>query len=210
MKIILASSNAGKEKEFKKLLSKHEIINYNKIIEPFEIDESGDSFASNALIKANAVFLAIKEQNPKALKNSAVLSDDSGISVSALNWAPGIYSARYSADLVANPNEQSNRDKLKSELKRLNLASSPAFYTAALGLVCSFGAYVAHGFMYGEAIDEERGDQGFGYDFMFIPSGFDKTIGQLPPELKEQLSHRSKALANIIPVINMLEKKYKE
>lgn len=205
MKIILASSNAGKLKEFEKMLKKYEIINFSDIIPSFDIEENGSDFASNALIKARAVYEAIKKQKPEALKNACVLSDDSGISVEALGFAPGIYSARYSSDVVAKPTEASNRAKLKNELEKAGVFSSPAFYTAALALICPFGEYVAHGFMYGEAIAEQRGEHGFGYDFMFIPKGYEHTIGELNGAIKEKISHRSQAVENLKPVLKMLE-----
>ena len=148
MKIILATSNAGKLKEFKSLLAPHEIIAYSEILEPFEIIEDENSFAKNAKIKAKAVYNALLKafdgaKNPlldeckSAWQNGdlAVLSDDSGISVEALNGEPGIFSARYSSDICAKPTPASNRAKMIAKLNELNLKSSRAFYTAALALI---------------------------------------------------------------------------
>ena len=141
MTIILASSNAGKLREFKDFLKDFEVRNYSEFIAPFEIEENGADFKENALIKAHAVYKALKSQNPEALKNAIILSDDSGISVKALDGAPGIYSARYSCDLVEHPTEASNRAKLKSELDKKGVFSSPAFYTAAIAAISDIGGF---------------------------------------------------------------------
>ena len=95
MKIILASSNSHKLKEFKVLLNDYEIYSSNDFIAPFEIEENGKSFKENAKIKSLAVFKALKNE---VQENYIVLSDDSGICVDALGGAPGIYSARYSLE----------------------------------------------------------------------------------------------------------------
>ncbi|MDD7703315.1 non-canonical purine NTP pyrophosphatase [Campylobacter sp.] len=209
MTIILASSNAGKLREFKDFLKDFEVRNYSEFIAPFEIEENGADFKENALIKARAVYKALKSQNPKALKNAIILSDDSGISVKALDGAPGIYSARYSCDLVEHPTEASNRAKLKSELDKKGVFSSPAFYTAAIAAISDIGGFsecVELGFMHGSAIADERGENGFGYDFMFIPQGYELTIGQLSAQIKEALSHRTQALRAILPHLKALAK----
>ena len=211
MRIILASSNAGKEREFKELLRGFEVINYSQIIAPFEIDENGADFEQNAIIKARAVFEAIKAQKPSQLENSVVLSDDSGISVEILGGAPGIFSARYSKDITPNPSEASNRAKLKNELEKKGVFSSPAFYTAAIAVIgqCEKKSVCecVLDFMHGSVIADERGNNGFGYDFMFIPNGYENTIGELSKEIKEKLSHRSKAAAKILPILEKLSQK---
>lgn len=209
MRVILASSNAGKLREFKDFLKGFEVRNYSEFIAPFEIEENGADFKENALIKARAVYNTLKSRNPDALKNAVVLSDDSGISVEALDGAPGIYSARYSNDIVERPTESSNRAKLKSELDKKGVFSSPAFYTAAIAAISDIGGFseiCELGYMHGEAIADERGDNGFGYDFMFIPTGYELTIGQLSAETKETLSHRTQALRAILPHLKALAK----
>lgn len=214
MRIILASSNAGKEREFKELFEDFLVVSYSTIITPFDIEENGKDFQENAIIKAQAVYEVIKAQKPSELDNSVVLSDDSGISVEALDGAPGIYSARYSSDIVANPTEASNRAKLKSELDKKGIFTSPAFYTAAIAVVgdiCGkFTSQCVLGYMHGAAIAEERGKNGFSYDFMFIPEGFNETIGELSAQIKVELSHRSKAAALIKPILNDLASKMKD
>ena len=185
MKIILATSNKGKVKEIQKSFDMFEVVPFDEIIEPFEIEENGSSFKENAIIKAKAVYEAIDD------KDAIVLSDDSGISVPILGNEPGIKSARYAGD---NASAKDNLYKLINELKKRDIKKTPAFYTAAIALVTKDSVFSVHGWMYGDVISEARGENGFGYDPMFIPEGFDKTLGELDENIKKELSHRSKAL----------------
>jgi len=185
MKLVLATSNKGKVKEIKALCEDFEVIPYSELIEEFEIVEDGDSFKENALIKARAVFKALNDEN------LIVMADDSGISVEALGGKPGIYSARYAGKNAA---DKDNLYKLIEDIKDKNITSSPAYYTAAIAIVTKDMEYAVHGWMYGEAINKAVGEGGFGYDPMFIPLGYDKTLGELDDEIKKSLSHRAKAL----------------
>lgn len=192
MKIVLATSNKDKVKEIKEFYKEFEIYALSEVIEPFYIDETGTTFKENALIKSRCVYEKLCQ---KGLENEFVsLSDDSGISLPILGGEPGIYSARYSSDLVDKPTDKTNREKLISKIKALNLGTTPAFYTACIAISSKFGDFTTHGFMHGDAIADERGENGFGYDFMFIPNGFNKTISQLDMDTKLKLSHRSKGL----------------
>ena len=191
MKIVLATSNRGKMRELKEAMSEYEIINYNEVIEPFEIIENGDSFKENALIKANAVYKKLED------KNVIVLADDSGISLPILNNKPGIHSARFAG---ANATSEDNMLKVIDELKKRKIKKTKAFYTASIAIVSKKGESTVHGWMYGDVIDEYRGSKGFGYDPIFIPKGFDKTLGELPNKVKQELSHRTKAI-NLIKKI---------
>lgn len=201
MKILLATSNADKVKEIKEFFAEYEIYALGEVLDPFEIDECGTSFKQNALIKVRAVHEALKSENLQS--EFFVLSDDSGICVDALGGAPGIFSARFSG---SGATDASNREKLASELGALNLDSSPAHYTAAIALKCDLGEFCTHGFMHGTAITQQRGRNGFGYDFMFIPRGFDRTIGELPAAVKFEISHRTKGLALMRILLKNLEK----
>lgn len=185
MKLILATSNKGKVREIKALCKDFEVIPYSELMEEFEIVEDGADFKENALIKARAVFKALNEED------IVVIADDSGISVDVLDGKPGIYSARHAGK---NANDKDNLYKLIQDIKDKNVTSSPAHYTAAIAIVTKNSEYVVHGWMYGTAIAEAIGDGGFGYDPMFIPLGYDKSLGQLDDEVKKKLSHRSKAL----------------
>ncbi|WP_041963127.1 non-canonical purine NTP pyrophosphatase [Sulfurospirillum cavolei] len=185
MRIILATSNQGKVREFQAWIGEHEVLAYSDVIEPFEIEETGLSFKENALIKARAVYERLGD------KNVTVLSDDSGISVPALGGIPGIYSARFAG---ANAGAKENLNKLIQTLKDNALTKTPAFYTAAIALVCAKGEFCVHGWMHGEAIAGARGNNGFGYDPMFIPEGYEQTLGELDESVKKAFSHRARAL----------------
>jgi len=193
MKIVIASGNKGKIKEIKQILDNFEIIPYTDLIEQFEIEENGKTFKENAIIKAKV----IQEKLPEFI----VLADDSGISVPVLGNAPGIYSARYAGE---GANDKDNLNKLINELKKRNIKKTPAFYTAAIALATPYGVFSTHGFMRGEVIDEARGNKGFGYDPMFIPKGFNKTLGELDDNIKQSISHRSKALELAKKILNLL------
>ena len=203
MKIVLATNNMDKVREIKAYYTEFEVVALKEICKPFEIEENGISFYENAMIKARAVYARVKELG---LENEYIaLSDDSGISVDALGGRPGIYSARYSGESAT---DASNRAKLITELNKLGLSQSNAFYTACIGICSKFGEYGVHGFMHGKVIDKELGSSGFGYDFMFIPSGFDKTVGQLDESIKLQISHRSKGLRLTKPVLRVISRYY--
>ncbi len=188
MKIILASGNQGKIREIQAYCSKHEVLPYSQIINSFDIIEDGKTYQENALIKAKSIYDKIK---PYIDDKFVVLSDDSGITVPKLGNIPGIYSARYAGE---NASDKENLHKLINELKINNIKKTPAYYTAAMAIVTDKGEFSVHGWMHGDVIDEARGDKGFGYDPMFIPQGFDKTLGELDEQIKQKLSHRSKAL----------------
>jgi XTP/dITP diphosphohydrolase len=194
MKIVLASSNKGKVKEIKEILSDYEIIPYTDLIEPFKIEENGKTFKENAIIKAKSV--------AEKLPDFIVMADDSGISVPALGGVPGIYSARFAGD---GASDKDNLYKLIDELKKRNITKTPAFYTAAIAIASPYGIFTTHGFMRGEVIDDARGDKGFGYDPMFIPSGFDKTLGELDESIKQKISHRYKALKLADKILKVIE-----
>lgn len=200
MKILLATSNEDKVKEIKQYLSDFEVLALNEVMQSFEIIEDGQSFKQNALIKARAVYEKLSQEQKEEF---IVLSDDSGISVKELNYEPGIYSARYSQE----GSDKANRLKLINKLKEKNLKQSEAFYTACLGILSKFGEFSVHGFMHGKVIDEQRGENGFGYDFIFIPNSYDKTLSELPKEVKLQISHRSKALELSKVILNNINKK---
>jgi XTP/dITP diphosphohydrolase len=185
LKIVLATSNKGKVREIKELCKEYEVVPYSELIEEFEIIEDGDTFKENALIKARAVFNALNDDSV------IVLSDDSGISVDVLDGKPGIYSARHAGE---NANSVDNLNKLIDDIKEKNVKSSPAHYTAAIAIVTKNSEFSVHGWMYGNVITEAKGTNGFGYDPIFVPLGFDKTLGELDEDVKKNLSHRSKAL----------------
>jgi len=194
MKIVLATGNKGKIREFKHMC-RDEVVGFNELLGEFDIIEDGDTFAKNALIKARTIY-------DKLGDDYLVISDDSGISLPILDGEPGIFSARYAGE---NATDKENLYKLIENIRAKKLKSTPAYYTAAIAIVSKHGEYVVHGWMYGDTIVESRGDGGFGYDPMFIPEGFNKTLGELDDETKKELSHRSKALNLARRIIKVLQ-----
>lgn len=185
MKIILATSNKGKVKEFQSWIDEYEVVPFSDMMTPFEIEETGTTFKENALIKARAVYEKLED------KSHIVLSDDSGISVPLLGGIPGIYSARYAG---VGASSADNLNKLIETLKAEGIEKTPAFYTAAIALVCAKGEFCVHGWMHGNALCEARGTNGFGYDPMFVPLGYTQTLGELDENVKKAFSHRACAL----------------
>ncbi|EAK0878045.1 RdgB/HAM1 family non-canonical purine NTP pyrophosphatase [Campylobacter coli] len=199
MKILLATSNKHKVVELKEILKEFKIYAFDEILTVFEIEENGNSFKENALIKARAVFNALNENQKNEF---IVLSDDSGICVDVLGGKPGIYSARFSG----KGDDKSNRDELVKQMGALGFKTSKAHYVAAIALVSLEGEWTVHGTMHGHVISTERGENGFGYDSLFIPKGFDKTLAELSNDERNQLSHRFKALELARIVLKVLNK----
>ena len=197
MEIVIASGNRGKLKEIEAFLG-YKVTPFKEFLGNLEIEENGDTFAKNALIKAKAIKSRLSD-------DYIVIADDSGISIEALNWEPNIYSARYAG---VDASDKDNLQKVIDKLKQNGVKTSKAYYTAAIAIVSKYGEYVVHGWMHGKVIDTPKGDNGFGYDPIFIPEGFDKTLGQLDEKIKLNLSHRSKALNLAKPIIEMLKDKY--
>jgi len=212
MQLVLASGNKGKLREFRDMTG-GQIVPFGEIIGSLEIVEDGETFAANALIKARTIYDALvggqKDHvgrvplNPTKDKTNpyVVISDDSGISVPALGGEPGIYSARYAGE---DASDRDNLHKLIDTLRARGIERTPAYYTAAIAIVSARGTYVVHGWMHGEVIAQARGDRGFGYDPMFVPEGYDRTLGELDDEVKKGISHRSKALELARPIIGMV------
>ncbi|MEA3521440.1 MAG: RdgB/HAM1 family non-canonical purine NTP pyrophosphatase [Campylobacterota bacterium] len=195
MKLVLATSNQGKVREIKMMCKDHDVIPYSELIKPFEIIEDAPTFKGNALLKAHAVYNALGDED------AIVIADDSGISIDALDGAPGIYSARYAGK---DASDKDNLNKVVESLHVKNLKSSPAHYTAAIAIVGKEREFSVHGWMHGNVTSVPRGDHGFGYDPIFIPDGFDKTLGELDDDVKKELSHRSQALALVKVILQTL------
>lgn len=196
MKLVLATSNKGKVREIKQLCQEYEVVAYTDLINGFDIIEDGATFKENALIKARAVYNALNDENV------IVIADDSGISVDILDGRPGIFSARHAGE---NADDKANLKKLVEDVKAAGVDESNAHYTAAIAIVTKGKEFVVHGWMYGKVITEPKGEKGFGYDPMFIPSRYEKTLGELDDEVKKGLSHRSKALELAKTVLKTLE-----
>ncbi|MDQ1326101.1 MAG: dITP/XTP pyrophosphatase [Campylobacterota bacterium] len=201
MRLVLATGNKGKLREFKEMCQ-DEVVAFSALLGEMEIVEDGDTFGANALIKARTIYEKLIKEKP--LETHIVIADDSGISLPILGGVPGIYSARYAGEKAT---DKENLSKLIAALKEKGLERTSAYYTAAIAIVSGYGEYVVHGWMHGEAINEARGEKGFGYDPIFIPLGYDLTLGELDEEIKKKISHRAKAMKLAQPIVKMLKQK---
>jgi XTP/dITP diphosphohydrolase len=195
-RIIFATKNRGKVKEVVNILSgiDFEIISLADLDNSIEIEESADTFEGNAKIKADAVFKRFK---------IPVLADDSGISLEQLGGRPGVYSARYAGE---NATDEDNNNKLICELQNY-LEPHPAKYVCVSVYFDGKNFITGYGEIKGEIIKIPRGNNGFGYDPYFVPSGYSKTMAELPPEEKNSISHRAKAFNRLKERIKSLNKK---
>ena len=186
--IIFASNNQHKLEEVRRIFKLYKVLSLRDIGFTEEIVENGYSFQENATIKARAVMDFIKKNN---LKEFAVVSDDSGLCVKALNYEPGIMSARYSGG-----GDEANRQKLLSKL--ITIQDRTAYFQCFAVLLMPDGtSYVADGKTYGLITKEKIGDDSFGYDCIFWSDKLRKTFGQAKPEEKDSVSHRAIAMQKI-------------
>jgi non-canonical purine NTP pyrophosphatase (RdgB/HAM1 family) len=182
---VLATRNANKTREFRELLGgQFEIRDLSSFPEIEMPDEAGSTLAENAIVKA------ITASKHRHLYDGFVIADDSGLEVDALGGAPGIYSARYAGEPA---NDVANIGKLLRELRNIEKRSTRfrcAIALARAGKV--LGTF--DGVVEGTIVDLPRGKHGFGYDPIFQPTGFDETFGEMASDLKNQISHRAKAI----------------
>ncbi|WP_415399036.1 RdgB/HAM1 family non-canonical purine NTP pyrophosphatase [Synechococcus sp. W4D4] len=191
--LVIASGNAGKVREFSQLL---EDLGLNTQPQPegIEVEETGDTFAANARLKAEAVAQATGQW---------ALADDSGLSVDALGGAPGVHSARYAATDAARI------ERLLQELSAAGAqdpTSRSARFTAALALADPSGQVVleVEGHCPGQILTECRGAGGFGYDPIFFVPEAQLTFAEMPKALKAELGHRGRAFAALRPQLQAL------
>ncbi len=198
MKLLLATQNLGKYKEIKRML---EPLSVEVILpeEKLEVEEKGSSFLENAYLKAMAYFEKYK---------LPTLADDSGLVVPSLEGYPGVFSSRfYSIDWGGKEEVQTSEDQANiKKLLRLmrGLSDRKAYFKAVLCLVLKDGLGVfSEGLCEGEIAQAPRGSEGFGYDPIFIPEGYSKTIAELSPQEKDLISHRGKALRRLKEFIEL-------
>ena len=189
MKIVLGSSNPHKVKEINEIVKKH---NIEFILPPegFDPDETGKTFEENSLIKAKAAW---------ELSHTWSLADDSGLCIDALGGKPGIYSARY------EETPQKRIDRVLKELEGENRRD--AHFTCSMTLIAPDGsvALSCEGICEGSIVKSQRGLNGFGYDPIFLVKGDTRTMAELSEEEKNSISHRSRALAQVINYINSMK-----
>jgi len=188
MKLVLASSNAGKLVELRELLGDGFDLHVQSEFGVADADETGLSFIENAILKARHAARAT---------GLPALGDDSGLCVDALHGAPGLYSARYAG---THGNSEANIDKLLSELNGTDDAQRSARFVCVLALVRDADdpqPLIAEGVWPGRILRERRGSGGFGYDPVFFSPTHACSAAELPSEVKNRDSHRGLALAKL-------------
>jgi XTP/dITP diphosphohydrolase len=190
-KIVLATNNLGKVKEIQPFVEKHsiELIAQSELAVP-EVPETGLTFIENALIKA---------RHASKLTGLPAIADDSGILVKALNGSPGVYSARYAG---VNASSQENNTKLLNAMKNIDDRQA-YFYCVMVYLRYDTDPVpiVSHGIWNGSILNEITGEKGFGYDPLFYVPTHQCSAAQLPLEEKNKISHRGKALEQLLSLI---------
>ncbi len=185
MKLVLASHNQGKLQEFAQILESAvpglELVSYDGP-EPIE---DGTSYLENALIKARAAF---------AHTGLPSIADDSGIAVEILGGSPGIFTAIW----AGGRDNAANRQLLLAQLQDIRDENRAAAFVCTIALVSEHGEQSFTGVWPGRVAHEERGRFGHGYDPVFIPHGFEITAAEMPPEIKNSMSHRAMALQQLI------------
>lgn len=188
MKLVLASSNAGKLAELRELLGDGFELHAQSEFGVADADETGLSFVENAILKARHAARAT---------GLPALGDDSGLCVDALHGAPGLYSARYAGE---HGNSGANIDKLLRELDGVAEADRTARFACVLALVRDADdpqPLIAEGLWEGRILRERRGGNGFGYDPVFLDPENGVSAAELAPPIKNAISHRGRALAEL-------------
>lgn len=185
-RLVVATHNSGKARELAEILNgRFELVAAGQLGLP-EPEETEATFVGNALLKARAAAEASGE---------IALADDSGLSVKALDGAPGIFSARW-----AGPTKDFGlaMKKVEERLEEAGAEDLSAWFTSALAVAWPGGpAVVVEGRVDGTLVFPPRGDRGFGYDPIFVPAGFTQTFGEMEPAAKDRMSHRARAFAKL-------------
>ncbi len=201
-KILVATTNKGKLKEFKRLFSELgiEILSLDDMPEKITVEETGETFLENAIQKARTYALHYK---------LPTIAEDAGLEIDALVGYPGVYSARFyeleefgGKELVEESKDKANIKKVLRlmegvENRKARFVSVVVFYMPR-----DFGLWT-EGYCYGEITEKPVGEGGFGYDPIFKPEGYGKTMAQMTPEEKNAISHRGEAVRKLI---NLLKK----
>jgi len=192
-KLLIATNNRGKLSELERIIRglNAELVTLDDLGISDVIEETADTFLGNAALKAAGYAKIAK---------LPTLADDSGLSVDFLGGRPGVLSARYAGENAADS------DRVRKILEEMRSVSAPyrsAHFTCAIALANAGGDVVAsvEGVCEGSLADSPRGDNGFGYDPIFVPNGYDKTFGELSVEIKNNISHRADAMVKIIPFL---------
>ena len=191
MKLVFATHNKNKLAEVQKMLPKSiELLSLNDINCFDDIEETASTLEGNANIKANFI---------KNNYGFDCFADDTGLEVTALNGEPGVYSARYAGEPA---NSEKNIQKLLLELK--NKENRKAQFTTVICLIIGGKQHVFKGVCKGEILTKKQGENGFGYDPIFRPDGYDQSFAEMSSEEKNHISHRRKAIDQLVSFLTTL------
>ena len=189
MKLIFATNNAHKLDEVQKIIgNKIQIVSLNDIGCTDEIPETAPTLQGNALQKAKYIF-------DKYGLNC--FADDTGLEIDALKGEPGVYSARYAGE---PQDAQKNRDKVLNKL--IDKTNKNAQFRTVIALILNGEEYFFEGVVKGKITNSEKGENGFGYDAIFIPEGYTETFAELASEIKNKISHRANAVEKLALYLN--------
>ena len=192
MKIVFATNNQHKLSEIRQILGDRvEVLSLKDINCDVDIPETGTTLEANALQKAQYIYDHYQMD---------VFADDSGLEVDALGGAPGVYSARYAGG--EGHDSEANMAKLLHELGENN--NRCARFRTVIALIIQGQVHEFEGIVNGEITRERRGGEGFGYDPIFQPEGYDKTFAELGAEVKNQISHRARATQKLVEHLKTL------
>ena len=182
MKIIAATKNKNKLREFGEILKGFEIVSQEEAGIDIDVEETGTTFEENSMLKAKAIY---------DLTGIAAIADDSGLCVDALGGEPGVYSARYGGE---GYDDKGRVELLLKNMKDLPDDKRSARFVCAITLVSDEGVITARGECEGKIDYSPKGENGFGYDPVFFVERYGKTMAEISPEEKNAISHRGKAL----------------
>jgi len=189
MELVFATNNSHKLKEVQSVITSEINIKSLKDINCFDdIPEMKDTLEGNAIDKARYVY---KKYGINAF------ADDTGLEVEALDGMPGVLSARYAGE---EKSSEMNMDKLLAELK--GVKNRKARFRTVVALIIDNREFTFEGIVEGQIIDNKRGDEGFGYDPIFLPNGYDKTFAELNLKEKNEISHRARAVSKLVSFLN--------
>lgn len=187
--IVVATNNKHKLKEFKEMITNYNVLSLEDIGFFDDIEETGETFEENSLIKAETIHKFLINKGLKYM----VVADDSGLCVDSLNGAPGVYSARYAG---VHGDNKANRDKLQKELENKDRR---AYFICTITLYYPNGEHKAFvGKTYGTISKEELGNKDFCYDCIFYSNELHKTFGEATEEEKNSVSHRGRAIQELL------------
>ena len=187
-KIIIATQNKGKAKDFEALFGPlgYEVLTLHDVAEDMDVEETGSTFEENALLKATALANHLQ---------TIVIADDSGLEIDALDGRPGIYSARYAGEAKS---DEANMEKVLKELENVKESDRTARFVCAIAVASpSNEPFTVRGTCEGIIATERKGENGFGYDPIFFVPSENKMMAELTAEQKGAISHRGNALKKL-------------